>query len=533
MDNSQGNRTSGTHVPFWIDSVAPIKFEELTSDKKTDVVIVGGGIAGITIAYCLVLSGKKVVLIEDGFIGSGETSRTTAHLVTALDDRYYELERVHGKENAKIIAESHSKAIDFIEKTVNEESIECDFERLNGYLFLHPTDKIDSLENEYEAILHTDLSVEKVAFVPGIAQLNKALKFNKQAQFHPLKYLKALSEIIVEKGGEIYTRTQAKEINSDGVEVSGGYKIHAENVVVATNSPVNNMFSMHLKQYAYRTYVIGAKIKKGFLPRALWWDTGDFSANSSMPPYHYARIQKYNDSHDLLIIGGEDHPTGLADAENKPEEERYKALEDWARTFFPIMEEVVYKWSGQVLEPMDSLAYIGRNPFDEKNIFIATGDSGNGLTHATIAGMLITDLINGKENKLEKIYDPSRFKLFSSGNVFLKEVVGGAVNYLKTKPGSKDEIAPNEIPVNEGRIIRKKEKRYGAYRSEDNYIHYVSAECTHLGCIIKWNNDEKSWDCPCHGSRFSYKGKVLNGPANKALVYFKEPVSEEIKEPSF
>jgi glycine/D-amino acid oxidase-like deaminating enzyme/nitrite reductase/ring-hydroxylating ferredoxin subunit len=528
MGLSQENLTSGTNLSFWVDSIQPILYNELDKDAETDVIIVGGGITGITIAYCLILSGKKVILIEDGYIGSGETGRTTAHLVTALDDRYYKLEKLFGKEKTKLIAQSHAMAIDFIENTVKKEKIECDFERLSGYLFLHPSDKPNSIEKEYEAILKTDLSVEKISYVPGIPQIDFALKFNKQAQFHPLKYLKSLSEIIINRGGKIYTNTKAKEINGNGVVIMGGYKIKADNIVVATNSPVNNKYSMHLVQHAYRTYVIGAKIKKGLLSHALWWDTGDFTVNPSTPPYHYARLQKYDNNYDLLIVGGEDHPTGAAGGS---EEERYTSLETWARYFFPAMEEVIYKWSGQILEPEDSLAHIGRNPFDDKNVFIATGDSGNGLTHGTIAGMLISDLINERENKWEKVYDPSR-KLISTGKAFVKEAVEGALHYIKRDSEDNVDINPENIPINEGRIIKRKEKKYGAYHGEDEYIHFVSADCTHLGCTIKWNNDEKSWDCPCHGSRFSYKGKVLNGPANKPLAYFKEVVLEKIDQPA-
>lgn len=518
-ENANGKVTSGEHIPFWVKTEPAIIYDRLNSNIEVDVVIVGGGIAGVTVAYCLSESGKRVALVEDGHIGSGETGRTTAHLVTALDDRYYEFERIYGKKNSRLIAQSHANAIDFIERTIAAENIDCDFKRVNGYLFLHPSDKPESLEMELEATLRAGLEVEQVANVPGIKGGREALEFYNQAEFHPIKYLKGLCDAIVRNGGYICTDTHASQISEEGIVSNEGFKINASHVVIATNTPINNRYIMHLKQFAYRTYVVGFKVKKGAIPSALWWDTGDFSSNSEIPPYHYARLQKLDEEYDLLLVGGEDHATGLADADHKLEEDRYGFLETWAKNHFDHLEEVVYKWSGQVMEPMDSLAYIGRNPMDKKNIYIVTGDSGNGMTHATIGGILLNDLILGKENDWEKIYSPSRLKILSSGKTFFKEFVGGLINYMKTK-GDHVETQMKDIPVNEGRIIEYNGKKCGAYRDENDAIHFVSAECTHLGCIVKWNNDEKSWDCPCHGSRFNYEGKVLNGPANEPLATY-------------
>jgi glycine/D-amino acid oxidase-like deaminating enzyme/nitrite reductase/ring-hydroxylating ferredoxin subunit len=513
--------TSGAHQSYWTNSVpqAQLLFKKLEENIRTDVVIVGGGIAGISIAYCLLAKGKRVVLIEDGMIGSGETGRTTAHLVTALDDRYFELSRMYGEHFARLAADSHSKAIDFIESTVRNENIDCEFERLNGYLFLHPSDNASSLPRELEAAKAAGLPVDVIGEVPGMLnQSGPCLRFQNQGQFHPLKYIAHLSKTIIAKGGMIFTSTHAKEISSEGVVTDTGFVVSADHVVIATNSPVNNKFTMHLKQYAYRTYVIGVKIRKGSVPNALWWDTGDHDLNSDIPPYHYVRVQKYDDTHDLLICGGEDHPTGLPEVNNLTEDERYKRLEIWLAERFEI-EETVYKWSGQVMEPMDSLAFIGRNPGDKDNVYIVTGDSGNGMTHGTIAGMLISDMIAGIENPWEDLYDPSRFKILTAGKTFFKELVGGFIQYLKTLPDT-GEIVP--LHVGEAEIIKHDGEKFGVFMDEQEYLHIVSTKCMHLGCTVKWNQDERTWDCPCHGSRYTYEGKVINGPANMDLPYHKE-----------
>jgi glycine/D-amino acid oxidase-like deaminating enzyme/nitrite reductase/ring-hydroxylating ferredoxin subunit len=512
--------TSGSHSSYWIESVQALAYRKLEENIEVDVVIVGGGIAGVSVAFNLTRSGKKVAIIEDGFIGSGETGRTSAHLVSALDDRFYELERMYGEEKTKLIAKSHQEAVDFVEDTVEKENIDCDFKRVDGFLFLHPTDDIESLQKEFKAAEKAGLEVEQMDTIPGIQNnFGPCIRFGNQGQFHPLKYIKALCDIIEKEGGRIYTGVHAKEISKDGVVTDKGFKVSAKHVVVATNSPVNSKVMMHLKIYAYRTYVVGAKIKKDSLPNYLWWDTGDFSMNKDIPPYHYVRIQPLDAEHDLLLVGGEDHPNGLADIEGKPEEERYKAVEEWATNYFGA-KEFVYRWSGQILETMDSIAYIGK--YESDNMYIVTGDSGNGLTHGTIAGKLICDLINGEKNEFADIYDPSRFKLFTAGSVFFKEFVGGFKNYLKVKKKHEQNNDIRSIKKNEGKVIELEGKKYGVYCDEMDQLHYIGAECTHLGCIVRWNNDEKSWDCPCHGSRFTLEGKVVNGPANKDLPYHKE-----------
>jgi len=511
LNNPKGIVTSGNTLSYWIDSVQPLKFQRIGGNQEADVVIVGAGIAGITTAYCLAKSGKKVVILDDGFVGSGETGRTTAHVSNALDDGYFEIEGLHGSDGSKIAADSHTAAIAFIESTAMQEHIDCDFKRINGYLFLHSSDEKQSLDEEFEATHRAGIATELLTGVPGIEiERGPCLKFPHQGQFHPLKYLAGLTDSLIRMGVKIYTESRVTDISANLVKTESAFEIRASHVVVATNTPVNDLFTMHTKQYPYRTYVIGLLLPKGSVEAALWWDTGNQESEWITMPYHYVRTQAYNEEYDLLICGGEDHKTGQADEEEKDETARYESLEGWTRKRFPNAGELVYRWSGQVMEPLDAMGFIGRNPGD-KNIYIVTGDSGNGITHGTIAGMLISDMINGRENPWEQLYDPSRISLKVTGD-YLKEAGNMALQYGDHL--SKGDIGSlEELQAGEGAILSSGIKKYAVYKDDSGLAYTFSAVCTHLGCIVHWNAGEKSFDCPCHGSRFTCQGKVMNGPA--------------------
>lgn len=505
------NLTSGENKSFWTASTEPIIIEKLKENIKTDVLIVGGGISGLTTAYCLLKAGRQIVLVEDGYLGSGETGRTTAHITCALGDRYFELEKIFGKEKAMLAANSHTKAIQFIANTVKHENIDCNFKRVPGYLFLSGNDTKETLDKEYTATKNAGLLTEMLEQVPALASEEGkwAIKFPEQGQFHIMKYLKGLTEAIIGMGGKIYTETKAEEISREGAKANG-FEIKAKHIVVATNTPVNDWVAMHTKQWAYRTYVIAAKIKKGTWPYALWWDTGDIDSQWIGASYHYVRLEELDDTNDLLISGGEDHRVGQADDENIPEEDRYIKLVEWTKKRFPVMENLEYKWSGQVVEPIDSMAFIGKNPGDE-NIYIITGHSGNGMTHGTLGGIILTDIITGKENPWIDLYSPSRITFNTAGD-YLHEVGNMVAQYADwvTKGDVKD---TNELKPGQGGIISSGLKKIAAYRDEENNLHTCSAVCPHLGAILQWNAEEKSFDCPAHGSRFTTEGKVINGPA--------------------
>jgi glycine/D-amino acid oxidase-like deaminating enzyme/nitrite reductase/ring-hydroxylating ferredoxin subunit len=508
--------TSGKTVPSWVATAEVPDYTKLTEDLNTEICIIGAGLGGLTAAYLLAKEGKKVVVLEDGTIGSGETGRTTAHIVNAFDDRYEKMEGEHGRDGAKIIAQSHTAAIELIHNICRVEKIACDFEHVDGYLFKQPG-KEEDLKAELAASHRAGLKdTELVDQAPAPFYTGQALRFPRQAVFHPLKYLAGLARAVVRYGGKIYTHTHVNSIKGAKICTIGttsGATVYADAVVVATNSPINTWLAIHGKQAAYRTYVIALQVPKESVKDILLWDTGN--------PYHYIRLQ-HLPKHDLLIVGGEDHKTGQED----DADERFARLEAWTRERYPMVGKVEYMWSGQVMEPFDGVAYIGRSP-GEENIYMITGDSGNGMTHTTLGAMIITDLVHNRKNAWASLYDPGRIKMHPSSVVELaKENLNVAVQYTDHLKGG-DVDSTREIKRGEGAVVARGMKKLAMYRDSAGELHERSAVCTHLGCIVNWNSTEKSWDCPCHGSRFDPYGKVLNGPAAAPLADPEEEADEE------
>jgi glycine/D-amino acid oxidase-like deaminating enzyme/nitrite reductase/ring-hydroxylating ferredoxin subunit len=525
----QPGERAGANPSFWERTAQKFYTTPLTENLTADICIIGAGIAGVTAAYLLAREGRDVVLIDDGPVGGGMTGRTTAHLVNALDDRYYELEKMLGQEFSRLSAESHTAAIDRIEKIVGDEKLDCDFARVDGYLFLPPGGSVTDLKHELEAAHRAGLrEIERIDRIPiGKFTTDGVLRFPRQAEFHPLKYLNGLARATANRGGRIFTGTRVVKVedgNQVRIETSKGHSITAQAAIVATNCPINDRLVIHSKQAPYATYVLALRVTRE-VEHVLLWDTAETAEEEKQMfgpiPYHYLRFARDNEG-DVLIVGAEDHKTGQA----SDFEARLAKLERWTRDHFPFVSEITDHWSGQVMEPVDGTAYIGRNPGD-KNVFVVTGDSGNGMTHGTIAGTLITDLICGRENPWTKLYDPRRKTLQPTVVADYVAENANVVAQLRDYVTPGDEPDAAKIQSGEGAILREGAKKIAAYRDEQGILHKFSAVCPHLKCIVRWDGFEKTWDCPCHGSRFDALGRVLNGPAVSDL----EELENEIAAP--
>lgn len=500
---------------FWMQESPVIDAPSLTADADCDVVVIGSGIAGLSTAYELARFGRSVIVIDRGGIGHGMTARTTAHLATELDDLYSELIEIRGEDEARLLHDSQVSAVNRIEAICRDEAIDADFARVDGYLFAAEPEHRDWLEGEYDACRR--IGIEDVEWVdrapiPG-TDTGRALRFGRQGRFHPTKYLKGLAEAIRSRGGRLYANTthvSDKEIDG-GVEITteAGPVIRAGAAVFCTNSPTNDKVVIHTKQHPNRTYVIAGPVPKGSVPDALVWDTYE--------AYHYVRIQPLDESQDLLIVGGEDHRSGEA----YDQDERLARLEAWTRERYPSFSRVDYRWSGQVLEPVDFMPFSGRNP-GQQNIYIHTGDSGQGITNGVAGALTIMPLIIGEDSRYAPVFEPNR-KSVSTTSIgeFIKGQVGAVKNFAEyVAPG--DVRSEEEIQPGEGALVRHGLSQIATYKAEDGTILRRSAACTHMGCLVHWNGFEKCWDCPCHGSQFAPDGQVLNGPAVKPLAAWEE-----------
>lgn len=481
------------HQSYWPEKVSFPFLTRLHHSLNTDVLVIGAGIAGLTTAYFLARAGVKVVVIDRLRPILGNTGYTTAHLSWVLDERYFDLIKIHDEDKLRLVLKSHAWAIDFLEQTARTLNIDCNYQRVNGFLELKPGDPISILDEEKKEI-------EKLGI--RLTFEGTALKIEQQARFHPAKFLAALAKNILGYGGEIYTETAVEKIESEKTFLEGGHVIKAAHIVSATHAPIH-LPLFPVKQEAYQTYVVAAPVAKGKVPDILFWDTDD--------PYHYVRINELNDTQDLLIVGGEDHKTAQAE---EVEEACYQRLEKWVRSRYPFVDKFSHRWSGQVLETQDGLAYIGRIP-KNKNVYVATGFSGNGMTYGTIAARLISDLILDQKNPWEAVYDPLR-KPIKSLPQFIQQNLNVAKVFAQDHLPQKDEKL--ELEPDSGAVVTLKGKKVACFKNKNGTLNTYSAVCTHLNCIVRWNGAEQTFDCPCHGSRFSRHGEVLAGPALKPLA---------------
>lgn len=479
------------------ETVSLPNFPELKSDLRTEVCVIGGGLSGVSIAYELAKRGKKVTLLESFRLGSGQTGRTTAHLSCQLEEEFYELMKMHDLETIRKFLEAHRSAIDTIESITLQEEIHCDFKRVDGFLFLGDNVPDSFLQKEHDAAKKCGILLDPVLRTPLLSKKRGGLRYPAQAQFHPLKYMNGLIKCLVDLGVTIHENTRVTAIENPTPDLSliqteHNFDIQADFVVVATDAPINNRFIIPLKQAGYRTYSMTFKLTRE-VENVLLWDTED--------PYHYVRIHE-----NKLIVGGEDHKVGQA-----PETNPFEELEKWTRENFDCVGAVTDKWSGQVFEPVDTIGYIGKNPGTERNTFIATGYSGSGMTSAIIASHIIPNLIENRFHPLTDIFDPKRPPLRNMSE-FMKETANAAFQYTDWLTASEVKTE-NEIPEDTGCLMRHGLTKACVYHERGDNFERKSAVCTHLGGIVHWNDLEKTWDCPAHGSRFNTHGTPIEGPA--------------------
>ena len=493
---------------LWMDvDVAPDS-TPLRGDRECDVVVIGSGIAGISTAYELAIEGRRVIVVDRGKIAGGVTARTSAHLAPLCDDLTSAMIDLRGEETSRLFYESQAAAVDRIEEIQKREEIDCDFRRLDGYLFQALNTDSKTIDDELDAVRKVGAPVYRLVGVPfEHCEHQHVLRYPRQGTFHPLKYLRGLATTIEAKGGILHSHTVVERIEEkdDGAVIvsTGGGIISATAAVVASNSPIVDRFALHTKMAPYRTYAMAFSIPRGAIPDALYWDTLD--------PYHYVRLQPGDGKTDHLIVGGADHKSGETD----DAEVRFEALEAWTRNLIPAAKDITHRWSGQVLDTIDYAGFIGRNPGND-NIYVHAGDSRQGMTHGVVGSLINSALIRGDKSKWAEVYEPSRKTPSAIGN-FLRENLTAVKNFAEYfAPGELPSL--NDLKPGQGAIVRQGTAKIAAYRDESGTLYARSAACTHVGCHLHWNSFETCWDCPCHGSHFAVDGSVLNAPAVSPLA---------------
>jgi len=502
MNNTTENyHFEGLPESFWIASTQKTNYPRLEEDIDVDVAIIGGGISGLTCAYLLKQEGLKVAVLESSHIAEGTTGHTTAKVTSQHNIVYDKIRRQFGEERAKQYADANESAIKFIAQLVDFKKIDCDFLRQSAYVYTQEDRYIEKISEEVKTAVSLGLKATYLEELSLPFSVKAAYRFDNQAQFHPRKYLLALASYIHSEGSSIFENTKITDVKEGDrckLIAENGRKVLADNVIVATHFPFYDGLGLYFARiYPEREYVLGMKIKEK-LPEGMYVSAEDTG--------YSLRTQPFN-SEELVLLTGQGHKTGQRDLTS-----RYLNLKTFADSIFKV-RDVPFRWSTQDYTTMDGIPYIGHLTSKHKNIFVATGFAKWGMTNGTVAGMLLRDLITKGESKWQDVYSPSRNTKPSSITKLVQENVNVAGNLI----GGKMLRVPDEIEVENGeaKVVEKDGDKIGVYRDEDGVIYAMDTTCTHMGCELHWNPDDKSWDCPCHGSRFSYTGRVLEGPAIK------------------
>ena len=473
-------------------------------DEPVDVLIVGAGMTGLTTALLLQKAGKTCLVIESHETGFGTTSGTTAHLNTIMDTTYKQIETDFGEDNAQLVARGAKEALDLIKNNVATLQIDCSYSEQPGYVFSQNADQTKELTDILESSRKAGLQIEYSNTIPVPVPFEKAVRIESQAQFHPIQYLHALAKAFVQAGGILLQNCHFLESGKgDILEISTSQgTFRTRNLLYATHIPPGiNLLSFRCAPY--RSYAMAVKLKGNNYPEGLCYDLYD--------PYHYYRTQDTG-GEKFLIAGGEDHKTGHE--ENTAS--CFMKLEAYIRKHFAV-DSIAFRWSSQYFEPADGLPYIGVMPGSGENVYVASGYGGNGMTYSTLAAIIISSLVTSGTSPYEKLFSPARIKPVAGFTNFIKENADVVKEFVSGRfsVSSIDEVG--ELARGEGRIVKYEGKKLGLYKDENGNMHAVNPVCTHAKCIVAWNTSERSWDCPCHGARFSPDGKVLTGPAARDL----------------
>ena len=501
---------------YWRTAINFPEFPSLEEDIEVDVVIVGAGITGITSAYLLVNEGFKVAVLEAGKVLNGPTGHTTAKSTAQHDLIYDEFIHNLGRSKAKLYYEANTEALNFIEKTVDQHKIDCDFSKQDAYMYATTEKYAQKIEKEAAAYEMLGIEGGLVDRIPFDIEIENALVMKNQAQFHPTNYLVHLIQLITEKGGLIFENTTAVNVEQGRkatVLTSGGPSVRASHVLACSHFPFYEGLGLYsTRMYADRSYALAVKTKTKF-PGGMY-----ISADE---PNRSLRSVEVN-GEEMVLIVGESHKTG----QGIETMEHYKALETFGEEVLGL-EEIVYRWSAQDLITLDKLPYIGELTSSQPNILIATGFRKWGMSNGTAAALLFKDIIMAKNSAFENLFTPSRFYAHPSLKKFLVENANVVGQLIKGKLNS-PKTSPESLANGEGAVITLDGHRKGAFKDDEGQLHIVDTTCTHIGCEVNWNNGDRTWDCPCHGSRFSHTGEVIEGPAEKPLQKYDYKMSDNL-----
>ena len=511
-------------TPYWQTSVALPRFRTLERDLHVDVAVIGGGITGITAAYLLKKAGKDVALLERHRCLRGDTGHTTAHLTCVTDTRLSELVKSFGADHARATWDAGLAAIAQIDGIVRTEGIECGFAWVPGYLHAPQRPPDSDGEQEAEMLRAETNQIAELGFdaryLDRVPFMNTpGIEIGGQARFNPTQYLAALLARVHGGGSHVFEDTSVDEIKADDsgrplTLPAGNHTITSDYVIVATHNPIIGRAGflsaslLQTKLALYTSYVVAGRIPSGAIPDALFWDTSD--------PYNYLRLAG---AKDVVIYGGSDHKTGQAEDTRAC----FARLEADLERLVPAVT-ITHRWSGQVIETNDGLPFIGEMAPRQ---FAATGFSGNGMTFGTLSAMMATDAATGRSNPWRELFDIDRTKIRGGLWDYLTENKDYPYYIIRDRFAGAEGRSLRVLARGEGKLLDIDGERVAAYRSEDGAVTMKSPICTHMGCTVQWNSAERTWDCPCHGSRFSPKGEVLGGPAESPLADVEFPARKE------